>query len=149
MFLIADLAVRVHHHRKRASPVFAEASVDKPALLERRPRCIIDSPLIFNYKLSPSIMLVLRLKRIGKKHQAAFRLVVGERRSKLKGDYTEDLGSYNPHTKKVDFKAERVKYWLSVGAQASDTVHNLLVRNKVIDGKTRANHEVKKVKTDK
>lgn len=94
-------------------------------------------------------MLVLRLKRIGKKHQAAFRLVVGERRSKLKGDYTEDLGSYNPHTKKSDFKAERVKYWLSVGAQASDTVYNLLVRNKIVEGKVRPNHEIKKVKADK
>lgn len=94
-------------------------------------------------------MLVLRLKRIGKKHQAAFRLVVGERRSKLKGDSTEDLGWYNPHTKKAEFKAERVKYWLGVGAKASDTVHNLLVRNKVIEAKTRANHEIKKVKPAK
>jgi small subunit ribosomal protein S16 len=86
-------------------------------------------------------MLALRLKRIGKKHQAAFRLVVGERRSKLKGDYTEDLGWYNPHSKKAEFKADRVKYWMSVGAKPSDTVYNLLVKNKVVEGKTLANHK--------
>lgn len=86
-------------------------------------------------------MLVLRLKRIGKKHQAAFRLVVGERRSKLKGDYTEDIGYYNPHSKKMEVKADRVKYWLGVGAKASETVHNLLVKNKVIEGKKIANHK--------
>jgi small subunit ribosomal protein S16 len=79
-------------------------------------------------------MLALRLKRIGKKHQAAFRLVVGERRSKLKGDYTEDLGYYNPHSKKMDVNAARVKYWMGVGAKPSPTVHNLLVKNKVIEG---------------
>ena len=86
-------------------------------------------------------MLVLRLKRIGKKHQAAFRVVVGERRSKLKGDYTEDIGAYNPKTKKLDVKADRVKYWIGVGAQPSDTVHNLLVKNKLVEGKTIANHK--------
>jgi small subunit ribosomal protein S16 len=94
-------------------------------------------------------MLALRLKRIGKKHQAAFRLVVGERRSKLKGDFLEDLGWYNPHMKKVEFKADRVKYWMSVGAKASDTVHNLLVNNKVIEGKSIPNHTIKKVKEKK
>lgn len=91
-------------------------------------------------------MLALRLKRIGKKHQAAFRLVVGERRSKLKGDYTEDLGWYNPNLKKAEFKNDRVTYWLSVGAKPSDTVHNLLVTYKVIEGKKIANHKQPKKK---
>ena len=86
-------------------------------------------------------MLILRLKRIGKKHQAAFRVVVGERRSKLKGDYTEDIGAYNPKTKKLDVKADRVKHWLSVGAKMSDTVNNLLVKNKVIEGSIVSNHK--------
>lgn len=94
-------------------------------------------------------MLALRLKRIGKKHQASFRVVVGERRSKLKGDFLEDLGWYNPRSKEVKLNAERVKYWISVGAQPSDTVHNLLVAHKVIDSKKVANHEIKKVKEKK
>jgi len=91
-------------------------------------------------------MLSIRLKRIGKKHQAAFRVVVGEARSKLKGDYTEDVGWYNPHEKKGGFKADRIKYWMSVGAQLSDTVHNLLLKNGIIEGKKIAVH--KQAKTD-
>lgn len=86
-------------------------------------------------------MLSIKLKRIGKKHQASYRLVVSERRSKLKGDYTEDLGWYNPRTKEAKFLADRVKYWMSVGAQASDTVHNLLLKNKMIEGKKIAVHK--------
>lgn len=86
-------------------------------------------------------MLAIRLKRIGKKHQASYRMVVGERRSKLKGDSTEDIGWFNPIIDKGEFKAERVKYWLSVGAKPSPTVHNLLVRFKVIDGKKIPNHK--------
>ncbi len=94
-------------------------------------------------------MLSIRLKRIGKKHQAAFRLVIGERRSKLKGDSLEDLGWYNPRVKKGEFNKERVNYWLGVGAKASDTVHNLLVTHGVITAEKRANHEIKKVKEKK
>jgi small subunit ribosomal protein S16 len=94
-------------------------------------------------------MLSLRLKRIGKKHQASFRLVIGERRSKLKGDSLEDLGWYNPREKKSQFNKERVNYWLGVGAQASDTVHNLLVKEGIVTAKKRANHQIKKIKEKK
>ncbi len=52
------------------------------------------------------------------------------------GRSLETLGSYDArHGDKAVFKDERVKYWLSKGAQASGTVHNLLVSKKVIDGK--------------
>ncbi len=94
-------------------------------------------------------MLSIRLKRIGKKHQPAFRLVIGEASSKLKGDYTEDLGWYNPGTKKGGFNAERIKYWQSVGAQFSDTVHNLLLRHGIIEGKKIAVHKTPKVDATK
>ncbi len=86
-------------------------------------------------------MLSIRLKRIGKKNQAAFRVVIGERRSKLKGDYTEDLGWYNPSTKKSEIKIDRVKYWLSVGAKLSDTVNNILIGSKQIEGKKMPKHK--------
>ena len=82
-------------------------------------------------------MLVIRLQRIGKKHQPGYRLVVAERRSKLIAPPTEDLGSYNPFTKQASFKAERVKHWLGVGAQASVSVHNLLVKNGVVSAAKR------------
>ncbi len=48
------------------------------------------------------------------------------------GDFLEDLGCYNPFTKKSNLKAERIKYWLSKGAQLSNTVHNLFVNEKII-----------------
>lgn len=72
-------------------------------------------------------MLKIRLKRVGKKKQVYFRIVVMEHTRKPKGKYLEFLGSWNPHRDKINVDAERVKYWLSKGAQSSDTVHNLLV----------------------
>lgn len=79
-------------------------------------------------------MLVIRLQRVGKKHQPSYRLVVAERRSKMAAPPVEFLGHYNPLTKKGEFKAERIKYWLGQGAKPSVTVHNLLVSHKVIEG---------------
>lgn len=91
-------------------------------------------------------MLMLKLKRIGKKHQAAFRLVVDERRHKMVGTNVEDLGWYNPRTNKFEVKKDRVEYWLKTGAQATDTVHNLLVNAGVISGKKIAVHKQPKKK---
>jgi small subunit ribosomal protein S16 len=62
---------------------------------------------------------------------------VAEKRSKLNGKYREDLGFYNPTTNKFTINNERAKYWLSVGAQPSDTVYNILVSAKVIEGPKR------------
>lgn len=78
-------------------------------------------------------MLTLRLQRIGKKGQPSYRLVVAERRSKMGAPPTEDLGAYNPFTKQATFKAERVQHWIGVGASPTVTVHNLLVKNGVVD----------------
>jgi small subunit ribosomal protein S16 len=49
--------------------------------------------------------------------------------------FVERVGSYNPKTKATDINAERVKYWVSVGAQATGTVHNMLVSKGIISGK--------------
>ena len=86
-------------------------------------------------------MLVLKLKRIGKKHQASFRLVVDEKRHKLLGKNLEDLGWYNPRNKKHEFNKERILHWIKNGAQASDTVHNLLISAGIIQGKKIAVHK--------
>ena len=51
------------------------------------------------------------------------------------GNFVEKLGSYNPRTKEKTINADRVKYWISVGAQPSDTMHNILVTEGVIAGK--------------
>jgi hypothetical protein len=50
----------------------------------------------------------------------------------------EVLGSYDPHSKKSVLKTDKIKDWMSKGAQASDSVYNLLVREGVVEGKKRA-----------
>ncbi len=94
-------------------------------------------------------MLTLKLQRIGKKHQSSFRLIVGEKREKLDGKQLEDLGWYNPNTDKHELKNDRILYWISKGAQKTDTVHNLLVNAKVIEGKKIAVHHLRKKKGEK
>jgi small subunit ribosomal protein S16 len=54
------------------------------------------------------------------------------------GRHVEVLGSYDPHLKKGVFKAEKIKYWMEKGAQVSDSVWNLLIKNKIIEGTKRA-----------
>jgi len=81
-------------------------------------------------------MLKIRLKRVGRKHDPSFRLVVLEsQRGPKSGDYVENLGSYNARTDEKTIHADRVKHWISVGAQPSDTAHNLLVELGIITGK--------------
>ena len=79
-------------------------------------------------------MLKIRLQRIGKKGQAHYRLVVLEHTRRPKGRYLEDLGSYNPHTKALNVKKERIEHWVSKGAQFSATANNLLIGKEVIKG---------------
>lgn len=82
-------------------------------------------------------MLAIRLQRIGKKKQPTYRVVVSDKKKDLYGKHLEILGNYNPVSipKTISLNADRIKYWLSQGAQASATVHNLLVREKVIEAK--------------
>lgn len=81
-------------------------------------------------------MLVIRLLRIGKKNQPSFKIVVTDKRkSPRAGRFVEVLGFHNPLTKKRDIKKDRVAYWLKVGAQPSDSVRNLLIEDKLIEGK--------------
>ncbi len=90
-------------------------------------------------------MLVIRLTRIGKKNQPSYRVVLTEKTNPVRGKFIEILGSYSPRLKTKALKAERIQYWLSKGAQLSDTVHNLLVNEKIITGaKVKAWHPKKK-----
>ncbi len=93
-------------------------------------------------------MLSIRFYPVGRKHQRSYRIVVDEKRSKLKGKFIEDLGWYNPFTKQYSLKQDRLKFFLGHGAQPSDTVYNLLVRAGVIKGKKRPVHKKKKVKEE-
>lgn len=81
-------------------------------------------------------MQVIRLTRVGKKKDASFRVVVIDSKRKVQaGNYLEMVGSYDPRSNKAELKADRIKYWMSMGARPSDTVHNLLISQKVIEGK--------------
>ena len=83
-------------------------------------------------------MLMIRLFRVGKKKQPSYKIVVTDKKNApSRGRFVEEVGFYNPLTKQINVKNERIVYWLSVGAKASDTVHNLLVVNKVIEGEKR------------
>ena len=80
-------------------------------------------------------MLTIRLSRVGKKNKPLYRVIISEKHKDLYGDSLEILGSYNPHTKELKIDAEKTKYWLSKGADMSDTVNNLLIEKKIIAGK--------------
>ncbi len=75
------------------------------------------------------------MARFGKKKQPTYRLIINEAGRDTYGKALENLGNYDPKSKKLDVKADRVKYWISVGAQLTDSVNNLLIANKVIEGK--------------
>lgn len=79
-------------------------------------------------------MLRIGLARMGRSKKPLYRLVVSEKTKDMYGDNLEVLGNYNPHTKQAVFKVDRIKHWVSKGAQTSTVVHNLLVREKIISG---------------
>ncbi len=81
-------------------------------------------------------MLSIRLLRLGKKNQPFYKIVVTDKKSAPRGGRPlEILGFYNPLSKEKELKGERIKHWLSVGAKASDTVYNMLIEAKIIEGK--------------
>jgi len=70
------------------------------------------------------------MKRVGAKNAPVFRIVVADSRSPRDGKFIEELGTYQPLKKNdnVKFDLERAKYWLSKGAQPSDTVASFIKR---------------------
>ncbi|MDO8482445.1 MAG: 30S ribosomal protein S16 [bacterium] len=82
-------------------------------------------------------MLKIRLQRVGRKNIPTFRVVLTDSKNSTKsGRFLEVLGSFDPRDDKSKIiKADRVKYWISKGAQLSGTLHNFLIHTKVIEGK--------------
>ncbi|MDD4271208.1 MAG: 30S ribosomal protein S16 [Patescibacteria group bacterium] len=80
-------------------------------------------------------MLTIRLSRVGKKNKPMYRVIISEKHKDPYGDSLEILGSYNPHTKDLKVNAEKINYWISKGAGMSETVNNLLIEKKIIQGK--------------
>lgn len=75
-------------------------------------------------------------------------MIVAEKRSGMRGRSVEDLGWHNPLLKKTEIEKERVSHWLKVGAKPTDTVHNLLVSNGVIQAKKIPVHKKPKGKKE-
>jgi len=78
-------------------------------------------------------LVSIRLSRIGKKKKPFYRVVVIERTRPRDGRFVEIVGTYDPLKKPAELKlnAERIKHWLSKGAQPSDTVRSFLRREKI------------------
>jgi small subunit ribosomal protein S16 len=81
-------------------------------------------------------MLIIRLQRVGRKHEPVFRLVLTDSKNSTKsGKFLAILGSYDSRrAEEAKFNNEKVLYWISKGAQVSDTIHNLLLKGGVIQG---------------
>ncbi|HEC34111.1 MAG TPA: 30S ribosomal protein S16 [Chloroflexi bacterium] len=73
-------------------------------------------------------MVKIRLRRVGAKKQASYRIVVADSRAPRDGRFVESIGFYNPRTdpETVRYREDRALYWLSVGAQPTDAVARLL-----------------------
>lgn len=81
-------------------------------------------------------MLTIRLQRIGRKNEAAFRVILTDSKNAAKtGKFLDILGSYNPKSGEIIFKADEIKRRIADGVTVSDTVHNFLVAQKIITGK--------------
>jgi small subunit ribosomal protein S16 len=95
-------------------------------------------------------MVAIRLSRVGKKGHASFRFVVSDKRKDMYGPALEILGWYDPHANPtaINVKGDRVQYWLGKGAQASATVHNLLITAGIIKGEKLEKAHSKKPKVD-
>jgi len=77
-------------------------------------------------------MLKLRLKRTGRKRFPSYRLVIMENTTRRDGKPIEELGYYNPLTKKSHFEVDKIQKWLSYGVKPTETVLNLLKKADII-----------------
>lgn len=85
-------------------------------------------------------MVRIRLKKVGRRHQPSFRVAAIERRRTRDSIVIEELGYYRPdhplEAQQVQLNADRIKYWLGVGAQPSDTVRRLLEKAEIVPEST-------------
>jgi len=81
-------------------------------------------------------MLMIRLQRTGRVHEPTFRVVLTDSKNAAKtGKFLDILGSYNPKSGEIVMKVEEIKRRMAQGVKVSDTMHNFLVANKVIEAK--------------
>lgn len=83
-------------------------------------------------------MLKIRLQRIGRKNEAAFRLVLTESKNgPQSGKFKEILGSYTLKNDAVVLEKDRISHWLKLGIPTSDTAHNILVKQGLIEARAK------------
>ena len=87
---------------------------------------------LFNYVTCLNMAVSIRLRREGAKNRPYYKIVVADSRSPRDGKFIEIIGTYDPKTpgNNSSLKVERAEYWISKGAQPSDTVRSLIKRNK-------------------
>lgn len=95
-------------------------------------------------------MVILRLQRIGRKKAPHFRLIAQDKKKDQWDKSIEILGWKNPRSKEQSLKKDRIEYWLSVGAQCTDTVHNWLINEGIIkEDKKRKSIKISKKRAEK
>jgi small subunit ribosomal protein S16 len=77
-------------------------------------------------------MLKLRLKKMGRKRQPSYRLVIMESKNRRDGRAIDEVGYYNPITKESFFNSEKIIKWLENGVKPTDTVKGLLKKAKIL-----------------
>ena len=81
-------------------------------------------------------MLKIRMQRIGRINMPSYRIIVVEHTESTKtGNFTDIVGTYNPRSKERKLDEGKINHWLSVGAQPSATVHNMLISAGILKGK--------------
>jgi small subunit ribosomal protein S16 len=94
----------------------------------------------FSSERNQATVLMIRLARIGARKQPYYRVVVIDKERARNGRSVEVVGLYNPRTNPatIDFKRDRIDYWVSKGAQLSDTVSRLLSKAPAATAETAA-----------
>jgi len=81
------------------------------------------------------------MQRLGRRHRPFFRINAIDQRTRRDGRIIENLGWYNPVAPReelqIELKADRIKHWLSMGAQPSETVRDLLGNHDILEGKAK------------
>lgn len=93
-------------------------------------------------------MLAIRLARTGRRNKPEFRLVVSENAKPPRSRALEILGYYNPHSKQLQVKEDRVKHWLEQGSTISASANNLLVEKGVLETEKKKTIKLKKKKRE-
>jgi len=126
-------ATRTRLPRRGHNQRLAEARAAAPSypVTRKAPQRNLDC----DYWRNKTRMVKIRLRRTGKTKQPSYRVVVADSRSPRDGKFIEIIGHYNPirQPKVLEIKADRARYWLSVGAQPTETVVKLLQRVNVLD----------------